>query len=193
MMATELAVDGKTNVMCKRSSMSSLFSREFLDPSRRSETLAALANWRPARSTPRVEFDYQVKGSTEFSGAGAFLALVRSLLVLPFKFVWMLFCNLAIRLEYPVIIPLTAWLSAFLKRHYVLYNFISKPLIDIGILFELALCYLFFYSPLSRIYYFAPVPWHVYLFAFHGLVLLLVFEEVKKYYRRKGFRLEILG
>ncbi len=181
------------NVMCKRSSKSSLFSRDFLDPSRRSETLAALATWRPARYTARVKIDYHVKGATESAAARAFFALARTLLLLPFKFVGMLLCQLAVKLERPVIVPFTAWLSRFLKRHYVLYNFVSNPLIDIGILFELTLSYLFFYSPLSRIYYFAPVPWHVYLFAFHGMFLLLVFEEVKKYYRRKGFALDILG
>jgi len=37
------------------------------------------------------------------------------------------------------------------------------------------------------------VPWHVYLFAFHGTVMLIAFEEVKKYYRRKGYPLEFLG
>ncbi|HEY3305912.1 MAG TPA: hypothetical protein VGL70_20500, partial [Candidatus Binatia bacterium] len=72
-------------------------------------------------------------------------------------------------------------------------NLVSNPLIDLGILFELLLCYLFFYTPLSRLYFFAPVPWHVYLFAFHGTLLLLGFEEAKKYYRRKGRRLEFLG
>jgi magnesium-transporting ATPase (P-type) len=96
-------------------------------------------------------------------------------------------------LERPVIIPLTAWLARFLERHHVIYNLVANPLIDIGILCELLLCYLFFYSSLAGIYYFAPVPWHVYLFAFHGMILLLAFEEVKKYYRRKGFALENLG
>jgi hypothetical protein len=86
-----------------------------------------------------------------------------------------------------------ARLAQFLDRHYVLFNFVSNPLIDLGILFELLLCYLFFYTPLSRIYYFAPVPWRVYLFAFHGMFLLLVFEETKKYFRRKGHPLEFLG
>jgi magnesium-transporting ATPase (P-type)/mannitol/fructose-specific phosphotransferase system IIA component (Ntr-type) len=181
------------NVMCKRSSKSSLFSRDFLDPSYRDESLAALADWRAPRYTARVQIDYHVKHPTESAAVHAFLALAGSLLVLPLKWGWMLFCHLVVALERPVIIPLTAWLCLFLKRHYILYNFVSNPLIDLGILFELALCYLFFYSPLSRIYYFAPVPWHVYLFAFHGLVLLLAFEEVKKYYRRKGFRLDILG
>jgi sodium/potassium-transporting ATPase subunit alpha len=84
-------------------------------------------------------------------------------------------------------------LSRFLDRHYILLNFISNPLIDLGILFELLLCYFFFYTPLADIYYFAPVPWHVYLFAFHGMILLIAFEEVKKYYRRKGYGLEFLG
>jgi hypothetical protein len=51
----------------------------------------------------------------------------------------------------------------------------------------------FFYTPLSRIYYFAPVPWHVYMFAFHGTAILLLFEEAKKYYRRKGYTLQFLG
>ncbi|MBI2998070.1 MAG: hypothetical protein HYY46_06385 [Deltaproteobacteria bacterium] len=84
-------------------------------------------------------------------------------------------------------------LADFLDRHYVVLNLISNPLIDLGILVELLLCYLFFYSPLSKIYYFAPVPWHVYLFAFHGTVFFLAFEETKKYYRRRGHALEFLG
>jgi hypothetical protein len=105
----------------------------------------------------------------------------------------MALAQLLVLLERPFIMPSTAWLARFLERHYVIFNLISNPLIDLGILFELALCYLFFYTPLSRIYYFAPVPWHVYLFAFHGTILLIVFEEVKKYYRRKGYSLEFLG
>ena len=96
-------------------------------------------------------------------------------------------------LESAVIIPCTAWLAKFLERHYVVFNLVSNPLIDLGILFELLLCYFFFYTPLARIYYFAPVPWHVYLFACHGTIILFAFEEIKKYYRRKGFPLEFLG
>jgi sodium/potassium-transporting ATPase subunit alpha len=95
--------------------------------------------------------------------------------------------------RYAHFIPSTAWLARFLERHYVIFNFISNPLVDLGILFALLLCYLFFYTPLSRIYFFAPVPWHVYLFAFHGTVLLIGFEELKKHYRRKGYALESLG
>ena len=51
----------------------------------------------------------------------------------------------------------------------------------------------FFCTPLADIYYFAPVPWHVYVFAFHGTAVLLLFEETKKYFRRKGHPLEFLG
>ncbi|MBM4297131.1 MAG: cation-transporting P-type ATPase, partial [Deltaproteobacteria bacterium] len=89
--------------------------------------------------------------------------------------------------------PASAWLARFFERHYIIFNFLSNPLIDLGILFELLLCYFFFYSPLAEIYYFAPIPWHVYLFACHGTILLFAFEECKKYYRRKGFPLEFLG
>ena len=91
------------------------------------------------------------------------------------------------------IAPATAWLERFLERHYIVFNLVSNPLVDLGILFELLLCYFFFNTPLADIYYFAPVPWHVYLFAFHGAALLLAFEEAKKYYRRKGYPLEFLG
>jgi len=91
------------------------------------------------------------------------------------------------------IAPFSAWLARFFEHHYIFFNFVSNPLIDLGILFELLLCYFFFYTPLARIYYFAPVPWHVYLFACHGTVILFAFEETKKYYRRKGYSLEFLG
>ncbi len=94
---------------------------------------------------------------------------------------------------FEIFAPATAWLARFLERHYIVFNLVSNPLVDLGILFELLLCYFFFYTPLADIYYFAPVPWHVYLFACNGTVVLLVFEEVKKYYRRKGHPLEFLG
>jgi len=42
-------------------------------------------------------------------------------------------------------------------------------------------------------YLFAPVPWHVYLFAFHGTALLPAFEEGKKYFRRRGYKLAALN
>jgi magnesium-transporting ATPase (P-type) len=181
------------NVLCKRSWQSSLFSRNFLHPIRRNETLAAIANWRPPRYTARVHIEYQVKDPAQFTAMGALLALIGGLLLLPFRLAWMLLSQLLVRIERPVIAPFTRWLGGFLERHYILFNFISNPLIDLGIFFELALCYLFFYTPLAQLYYFAPVPWHVYLFAFHGTVLLFIFEETKKYYRRRGYRLEFLG
>ena len=114
-------------------------------------------------------------------------------MLLPFRFIWMLLSQALVGIERPLIAPFTRWLARFLERHYILFIFISNPLIDLGILFELVLCYVFFYTPLAEIYYFAPLPWHVYLFAFHGTVLLFIFEEAKKYYRRKGYRLEFLG
>jgi sodium/potassium-transporting ATPase subunit alpha len=123
----------------------------------------------------------------------ALFALLGSLLSLPFRFAWMMFMQMLAKLERPVIVPFTARLARYLERHYLIFNLISNPLIDLGIIFELVLCYLFFYTPLARIYYFAPVPWHVYLFAFHGTVLLIIFEEIKKYYRRKGRSLHFLG
>jgi len=96
-------------------------------------------------------------------------------------------------IESVVIVPSMAWLARVFQRHYILFNLVSNPLIDLGIFFELLLCYLFFSTPLAEVYYFAPVPWHVYLFACHGTVILFTFEEIKKYYRRKGFPLEFLG
>ena len=181
------------NVLCKRSWESSLFSMDFLHPLRRSEALAAIAHWRPPRYTARVHIEYHVRGATELNAARAFFALAGGLALLPFRFMWMTLSQLLILVERPVIIPFTRWLARFFERHPIMFNLVSNPLIDLGILFELVLCYFFFYTPLSEIYYFAPVPWHVYLFAFHGMVLLFAFEEAKKYYRRKGYKLEFLG
>jgi sodium/potassium-transporting ATPase subunit alpha len=83
--------------------------------------------------------------------------------------------------------------AGFLTRHPLWLNFLSNPVILAGILFELAFCWLLFYSPLAEVYFFAPLPWHVYLFAFHGALLLLLFEETKKYFRRRGYPLDFLG
>ena len=186
--ATQIA-----NVLSKRSWKTSLFSPRFLSPERRREALDAIANWRPPHYTHRVLVDYHVKRAGEFIVVRAFFALAGSLVLLPFTFVWMILTQWLVKLERPLLIPLTAWLARFLERHCVLFNLISNPLIDLGILFELVLCYCFFYTPLAKIYYFAPVPWHVYVFAFHGTLLLLAFEEIKKHYRRKGYALENLG
>jgi sodium/potassium-transporting ATPase subunit alpha len=181
------------NVLCKRSWQNSLFAYNFISVARRRDALNAISNWRPLHYTTRITIDYHIRGATEWMAVRALFALVGSLLFLPFRFAWMIFTQLLVMLERPVIGPFTAWLAKFLERHYVIFNLFSNPLIDLGILFELGLCYLFFYTPLAPIYYFAPVPWHVYLFAFHGTVLLIAFEEVKKYYRRKGRSLDFLG
>ncbi|HEX9660853.1 MAG TPA: cation-transporting P-type ATPase, partial [Candidatus Binatia bacterium] len=181
------------NVICKRSWKSSVFSKNFLHPLHRSQALAAIANWRPPHYAARIHIEYHVKAATEFTAVRAFFALAGSLILLPFRFIWMLLFQSLVKIEHPVIVPFTAWLARFFERHYVVFNLISNPLIDLGILFELALCYLFFYTPLAQIYFFAPVPWHVYFFAFHGTILLFAFEEAKKYYRRDGYKLEFLG
>jgi magnesium-transporting ATPase (P-type) len=181
------------NVMCKRSWKSSLFSRGFLSAARRTEMLQTIADWRPPRAAALVRVDRRLQGGTEVAAARAYGWIIAGLLVLPVRMVWGLLCRLAISVERPVIAPLASWSARFLDRHYVIFNLLSNPLINLGIFFELALCYLFFYTPLSAIYFFAPVPWHVYLFACHGTVFLFVFEEVKKYYRRKGYKLDYLG
>jgi sodium/potassium-transporting ATPase subunit alpha len=181
------------NVHCQRSWKNSLFSRDFLNPLYRRDLLQRLAQWRPRLYTARVRIDYGISAVTGREIARAFSALLLSLFLLPFKLALMVLSNAIVALERPVIVPLTGWLSRFMDRHYIMLNLLSNPLIDLGILFELLLCYLFFYTPLSKIYFFAPVPWHVYLFAFHGAALLLIFEEVKKYYRRRGRPLEFLG
>jgi magnesium-transporting ATPase (P-type) len=181
------------NVLCKRSWKTSLFSRIFLDPDHRSEKLQAIAGWRPPRYTARVHIEYHVQGAAEFTAVRALFALFGGLVLLPLRFIWMLLAQALTHIERPIIVPFTAWLARFLERHPILFNLISNPLIDLGIVFELALCYFFFYTALADVYYFAPVPWHVYLFAFHGTALLFTFEEAKKYYRRKGYQLEFLG
>ncbi len=181
------------NVLSKRSWKTSLFSLKFLALQRRREALDTIAHWRLPHYTHRVLIDYHVERVGEFVVVRAFFALVAGLLLLPFRFAWMLLTQLLEKLERPVVTPFTAWLAGFLERHYVLFNLISNPLIDLGILFELLLCSIFFYTPLAKVYYFAPLPWHVYLFAFHGTILLIAFEEVKKHYRRKGYPLEMLG
>jgi magnesium-transporting ATPase (P-type) len=181
------------NVLCKRSWKASLFSRDFLNPEYRKQILEALAQWRPQPYSSHVEIRYRVSATTQGELAKAFSALLAGLVSLPFKFLLLRLSKLGILLERRLIVSSTAGLARFFTRHYILFNFVSNPLIDLGIFFELFLCYLFFYTPLAQVYYFAPVPWHVYLFAFHGTALLLVFEEVKKYYRRRGCSLEFLG
>ncbi len=181
------------NVMCKRSWKSSLFSRGFVSAPRRAQMLQAIAEWRPPRAAAPLPLDGRLQGGATVIVARSYGALIAGLLLLPFRVAWVSLCRLAVRFERPLIAPLAVWSARFLERHYVLFNLFSNPLINLGILFELSLCYVFFYTPLSTVYFFAPVPWHVYLFACHGTVLLIAFEEVKKYYRRKGYKLEFLG
>jgi sodium/potassium-transporting ATPase subunit alpha len=181
------------NVHCQRSWKTSLLSRNFLESSRRAEILRSISGWRPIRYTVRVKLDYHVTAVTGVEATQAFVALIATLVLYPFKFTLVILSKIGVKFEKTLIIPIAVRVAHFFDRHYILLNLISNPLVDVGILFELLLCYFFFYTPLSRIYYFAPLPWHVYLFAFHGTVLLLGFEEVKKYYRRKGYPLEILG
>ena len=181
------------NVLCKRSWKISIFSVAFLDEIRRREALERIAHWRVPRYTTRVKIDYRLEAVTEIEALKAFIVLAGNLVLYPFKFAWMLLTKSLVKLERPVIEPFTSWLARFLERHYIIFNFISNPLIDLGIMFELTLCYVFFYTPVSQVYFFAPVPWHVYLFAFHGTALLFIFEETKKYYRRKGYSLDFLG
>jgi hypothetical protein len=141
----------------------------------------------------QVKIEYRISGITQVEATQAFFALLSQLVLFPVKAVLMFLSKVAMMLERPMLAPLMVRLAGFLDRHYIVLNVLANPLIDLGILFELLLCYLFFYTPLSSIYYFAPVPWHVYLFAFHGTLLLLAFEETKKYYRRRGYPLDFLG
>ncbi|MCW7482805.1 HAD-IC family P-type ATPase [Leptospira kanakyensis] len=64
-------------------------------------------------------------------------------------------------------------------------NLFTNKIIWLGIGFSFLLCGIFFYTDLSSVYYFAPVPPHVYLFAFHGTVVMILYSEVIKYFRRK--------
>jgi magnesium-transporting ATPase (P-type) len=181
------------NVLCKRSWKTSLLSTDFLDPLRRQEALAAITGWRVPRYRARMHIEHDIHRAAEFTAVRVSLAVFADLLLFPLRCAVMLLSLALVRIERPIIVPVTAALARYLERHPILFNFVSNPLIDLGILFELILCILFFYTPLSAVYYFAPLPWQVYLFAFHGTVMLFAFEEVKKFYRRKGYALEILG
>lgn len=64
----------------------------------------------------------------------------------------------------------------------------SNKIIWLGIGFSILLCYLFFYTGLSSIYYFSPLPFHVYIFSFHGTAVMLLYSEVVKYFRRRKLK-----
>ncbi len=133
------------NVLCKRTSKASLFSRAYLNESARTGALEKLSH----------------------------LTLFEPLNTLTK--------------------PFFRCLSKVFEKLPILFNFFSNPLVTLGIAFELILCVLFFTTDLRHVYYFAPLPWDVVLFAFHGFFVMLGFEETKKYFRRRGHALEFLG
>ncbi len=181
------------NVMCRRSRTASLFSREFLTERRRKELIDAIAAWRPRLHRARVQVDYDIGEIGRLDAARAPAHLVSALLLLPIKYLRLSVSRLLLRLERPVLGPLRTGLVRLLDARPWLLNLFSNPLINLGAAFSLALSAAFFYTPLSEIYFFAPVGWEVYLFAFHGAFLLLGLEEGKKWLRRRGRPLNFLG
>ncbi|MDD2317076.1 MAG: HAD-IC family P-type ATPase [Desulfobacterales bacterium] len=178
------------NVLCKRSWKTSLFSKDFIDPQHRREILDHIGTWRPW-SNDRVNQSQPAPPGPGLPPSTG--SLWWQWLAFPLRVLRRLLTRLGRRLEKPLIRPAAAAMSRTLERHPVTLNFVSNPLIDIGIVFELGFCVLLFYTDLARIYYFAPVPWPVYLFAFTGTVVLTAFEEAKKFLRRRSHRLEFLG
>jgi magnesium-transporting ATPase (P-type) len=180
------------NVLSKRSSLNSIFSLDFLSTARRQEIVEGLRRWQVPRYAPRAQVAYQLHRFSLAELGHILVGLVREITLLPLRGVLMLLSELGRRLERPLSSG-ARWLGRLLEAHPVLLNFVSNPLILFGIAFELLFCWILFYSPLSKMYFFEPVPWHVYLFAFHGTVLLLAFEEGKKYLRRRGYKLRALN
>jgi hypothetical protein len=179
------------NVMCKRSWQTSLFSTQFLHPEHRRDILESIRTWRPLAE--QLSPDGGLVTGLPMGRKTLDVSPPRQSIVFPLRF-WMGLsaprAHASRRLQWG---RLTAMASRFFKRHPIVLNLVSNPLIDVGILFELAMCALLFYSGLARIYWFAPVPWPIYVSAFHGTVVLLAFEETKKYFRRKGHDLTFLG
>jgi hypothetical protein len=176
------------NVQCRRSWQTSLFSTDFIDPAQRREILEHIRAWRPwSRKSTRPP-----KPSARHVTPSRWDAW-RQWFLFPMRSSGKTLVRLARMLERPLIGPATAAASRFLARHPRILNLVSNPLIDVGTLFELGLCAALFYTGLAHIYYFLPVPWPVYLFALAGPLVLLAFEETKKYYRRKGHALNMLG
>ena len=181
------------NVLCKRSHTASLFSRSFLRESTRAADMAALRAYRPKRRTLSVNIRYRFEEAHHDDTQRAFFSQFGQLITFPFRVLYMRLANFTVGLRRITLVPVLRAMAAFFEKHPIFYNFVSNPLIDIGVAVQFLLCYAFFYTDLGKIYYFEPVPWHVYLFAFHGTVLIIAFEEVKKYFRRRGHRLEFLG
>lgn len=181
------------NVLSKRSSRASLFSRDFLQEHVRSAKIAAMRSYRPRQRSVNIKIDYEVTSLRRSEAPRAFVTQVWHLLAFIPRTFFMHGANLTVRMRRMIGVPIVHALAGFFERHPVIFNFVSNPLINVGIIVELVLCYVFFYTDLAKVYYFAPIPWHVYLFAFHGTVLMLVFEETKKYFRRRGHELAFLG
>lgn len=181
------------NVLCKRSSTASLFSRDFLQEATRAAKIESMRNYRPRERSLKVNISYDIQSVHRSEAPRAFMAQLYHLVGFPFRVVFMQLSNFTLGLRRYVIAPVMRSLASFFERHPVIFNFVSNPLVNIGIASELLLCYAFFYTDLSKVYFFEPVPWHVYAFAFHGAALMIIFEETKKYFRRRGHRLEFLG
>ncbi len=181
------------NVLCKRSHSASLFSRDFLRESTRAAGMAALRSYLPKRRTLSVNIRYRFEEAHHDDTQRAFFSQFGHLLSFPVRVLYMRLANFTVELRRVTLVPLLRFLAAFFERHPIIYNFVSNPLIDIGVAVQFLLCYAFFYTDLGKVYYFEPVAWHVYLFAFHGTVLIIAFEETKKYFRRRGHALEFLG
>lgn len=181
------------NVLSKRSSRSSLFSRDFLQENTRVSKIAAMRSYRPQLRTVKVKIHYEVTSLRRSEAPRALVSQLWHLVAFLPRTFFMHLANLTVHLRRIIGVPFVHAMAGFFERHPIVFNFFSNPLINIGIVFELVLCYAFFYTDLSKVYFFSPVPWHVYVFAFHGLVLMLVFEETKKYFRRRGNALEFLG
>lgn len=181
------------NIMCKRSSTASLFSRDFLQENVREAHLAAMRAYTPRRRTLSVNIRYHFEEAHHDDTHRAFFSQLFHLLAFPARVLFMRISNFTFGVRRAVISPVLRQAAAFFEKHPVIFNFVSNPLVNIGVATELLLCYIFFYTDLRKIYFFEPVPWHVYLFAFHGTVLIIAFEEIKKYFRRRGHALEFLG
>ncbi|MDY0313374.1 MAG: cation-transporting P-type ATPase, partial [Desulfobacterales bacterium] len=176
------------NVQCRRSWQTSLFSTDFIDPAQRGEILEHIRAWRPwpRKSTRPPESSPRHVSPSRWNAW-------RQWFLFPMRSSGKPLVRLAKMLERPLIGPVSGAVSRFMRRYPRLLNLVSNPLIDVGIFFELGLCAALFYTDLAHIYYFLPVPWPVYLFGLIGPLVLLAFEETKKYYRRKGHGLKMLG
>lgn len=181
------------NILCKRSSTASLFSSDFLQENVRAGLLEAMRGYTPKRRSLSVNIRYHFTEVHHDDTHRAFFYQLFTLLGFPFRVLYMRLSNFTVGVRRFLIAPVLRALAGFFERHPILFNFVSNPLINIGIASEILLCYVFFHTDLRKIYFFEPVPWHVYAFALHGTVLIVVFEEVKKYFRRRGHALEFLG